>query len=296
MKKILIHLLFLIITFPVFSTESTETMLDNAIEEFSKENYDRALEIIDMVLINEPDNSVALDYKKTIKEISEINTEEETVLEVKDVPSGEKKVIGQKITEEEDRNKKEVLSLSTYIGNSSDNKLILEQGAKIILGIPMVEFITRTVPMNYNVTKLSNDLPTDEFKDIDNYSFDFGLGIRTTPFKERTDNGGWADIKIGATGFTNIDLVVPYIGFDSELHLLSAFGDNMFFNSFWIGGRGKLYIHNDKIVNNYFIQGKAGFEIGFFDIGAFYGVANMETFETEVFNQTFYGLKLGFSF
>ncbi len=79
-------IIFLTATNIVFADERTDDMLDRVIEEFSNENYQEALKIIDDVLILEPNNNVALMYKKTIEDVSKVDENEDGLInEEKDI-------------------------------------------------------------------------------------------------------------------------------------------------------------------------------------------------------------------
>lgn len=285
-----------------YSNERTEALLDKAIEEFSKENYSEALSIIDLVLIEEPENNVAKMYKKTIEDVAELDRVEEMQSNGKEseVHRNNKDHSNDNNNHnEESQSLKEIISLASYIGSTTDKKLILEQGLKIILGIPLVELKLRSNPIDYDINTIFDQPPPfSELVVYENYCFDFGIGARYYPFSNRVSNGGFFDFKLGATNFSvDIDKVVPYLGFDSEVRILSMFGDNLIFNNFWIGGRGNLYFYDDNLTNNYIIEGKVGMRAGFFNIGAFYGVSKMESMDyTTEYNQMYGGLLLGFNF
>lgn len=302
MKKSL-FIFYILIIFPVMlvsSSEQTDILLESAIEEFSKENYDGALEIIDRVLEEEPDNTIAQDYRKTIEEIANINNGNDEVVEEEegDKPDLLEELGAKNGNKNKDKSKKDVLSIYAYGGVSTDNYLIMEQGIKLILGLPVFNISVKTNPLSYEDNEETGDeaLELQDLFSSSNMGFDFSVGLRYFPYERRNVNGGFADFKLGAFNFTEDDTVIPYVGFDAEVHMLAVLGSNFFFNNFWLGGRGSLYLHNDQVVDNYYIEGKAGINLGHFNIGAYYSVADMTSLETEIYNKTAYGIKLGLSF
>lgn len=303
-KRFFILIIIILISVAaVYSSDRTEILLDKAIEEFSKENYDEALRIIDMVLIEEPDNDIAQMYKRTIEDVAQLDKvedaqSEERTDESRNNNGGNDSDEGNSGDDGTAENR-EILSISTYIGSTLDREMILEEGLKIILGIPVIELKLRSNPIDYDVnTIFDKQPPFNELFSFDNYSFDFGIGARYYPFNSKTKNSGFFDFKLGATNFTiDVDKVVPYLGFDTEVRIFSMFGDNLIFNNFWIGGRGNLYFYDNNVTNNYTIEGKLGMRVAFFNIGVFYGMSQMESITyTTKYNQTYGGLILGFNF
>lgn len=301
MKKSL-FILYILIILPVmlvYSSEQTDILLESAIEEFSKENYDGALEILDQVLEEEPDNTIAQDYRKTIEEIANINNGNGKVVEDEEASPDFLEELGAKNgNNNKDKDKKDVLSLYTYGGVTSDDYLIMEQGVKLILGLPVFNFSVKTTPLSYKDNEETEEeaLELQDLFSSSNIGFDFSVGLRYFPYERRNVNGGFTDFKLGAFNFTEDDTVIPYVGFDAEVHMLAVLGSNFFFDNFWVGGRGSLYLHNDQVVDNYYIEGKAGINLGYFNIGAYYAVTDMASLETEIYNKTSYGIKLGLSF
>lgn len=303
MKRIL---LFLIISFffnsLIFSSEYTEDMLDRSIEEFSQKNYESALKIIEDVLKVEPENSIALMYKKTIEDvisideeiISELNSvevikpiivEDKELIKNSDIPGEEKK--------ENSRN--EILSLSTYIGNNLDDKLVLEYRAKLILGLPILEIKFLSTAIDYDIINISfNSIPLDEMFNYENYNIDFGIGYRYKPFEKVTEHGGFFDLKLGVTNFSrSSNLVIPYIGFDTESFILSPIANNIIFNNIWVGGSGSLYSYNGDFVNNFKIEAKAGITFGIMKLGIFYNNVYLDAVDKNLFNDINYGVLIG---
>lgn len=300
-KRLLLFILIILASImPAYTNERTEALLDRAIEEFSRENYEEALSIIDMVLIEEPDNNIAKMYKKTIEDVAELDKVEDMQTSGDNnngsINSSDN---GNKNDSDDIESASEIISLTSYIGSTTDKDLIFEQGLKIILGIPLVELKLRSNPIDYDVNTIFDQPPPfSELISYDNYCFDIGIGARYHPFNKLAANGGYFDFKLGATNFSiDVDKVVPYVGFDSEVRIFCMLGDNLIFNNFWIGGRGNLYFYDDNLTNNYIIEGKVGMRAGFLNIGAFYGVSKMESIEyTTEYNQTYVGLLLGLNF
>ncbi len=282
MRKI--YLLFFIITTTIlFASDFTDELLDQSINEFSKKNYDKALNIIADVLELEPDNSIALMYKKTIEDV--VSTNEE-VIPQNDVTPVETPIVDELNTTDEasevviEKQKSrdfDVLTYSTYIGEDDKKRLIVNNGLKLILGLPVIELQLNSAPMDFDLTILDfNQFPINFATNIDNYSMDLSIGIRYKPFKDLVEDAGYFDLKVGATKFVSDELtVVPYIGFDTEFYPMSIISDNLIFNNIWLGGRGSIYNLNGDMVNNFNVEFKTGIRVSMINIGWFYTLSNI---------------------
>ncbi len=300
---IIIYLvIFSLLPVAVTAQSSTDDMLYSAIEEFSLENYETALEIIDNILKLEPDNNLALLYKKSIEDVYLNNSNEELVIESQPLEVKEETQVLTKSADTVSEEKKyqdfdDLISLTSYLGSTPDKEMVFETGLKLILGLPIIEFKTRSNSIDYDINRFTlESFPLEKLMSMDTYNLDFGIGLRYIPFENRVKRAGFLDFKIGATNFSLEDIVVPYIGFDTELFLLSLIDDNSIFESLWIGGRGSIHYFNGDVVDNYSLEFKAGFRIGPFNIGGFYGLTNIDSLETAQYNQTVYGLMFGLNF
>lgn len=294
-------LLIIITSFgAIYSSEYTDALLDKAIEEFSKENYTEALSIVDEVLIEEPENTTAQMYKKTIEDVS-------TIDKIEDLNNG-KSVNSSK--KEESNNSEdtltnysektdlpEILNVYTYIGSTSENEFIAEQKAKIYLGLPVFEIAVKTNTIDYDInTIFSETFPIEDINVIDSNSIDISMGVRFIPENILKKNPGFLDFKIGALSFLNYSdierdkVTIPYVGYDAELHLLKLFGSNLIFDNIWFGTKGNIYLYNSEIVNNYHIEFKGGFRVGHFNFGSFFNTTDLDSIS---FRKVSYGIILG---
>ncbi len=289
-----------------FSNDFIDDQLDKSIEEFSKKNYDTALEIIDGILLIEPDNSIALMYKKTIEDVISIDEEITEIIEEDLVTpakeENQKTPVNSSISsngELTSSKKDPILSISTYIGQDSNDMLIVEGRVKVILGAPVLEVKFQSIPLgDYDITKIDIDtIPVEDIFNYSKYNLDFGIGYRYKPFNNITDKGGYFDLKLGVTNFSRDgNFVVPYLGFDTEAAILSSVGNNILFNNIWLGGSGNIYSFDGVFVNNFKIEAKAGINIGAFKFGAFYSYSNIESFTDDSFDNTIYGIIAGINF
>lgn len=305
MKRVL--LLFIIICGAhslIFSDDFVNDQLDKSIDEFSQKNYDSALEIINGVLIVEPDNSIALMYKKTIEDVISIDEDINEIIEEdletpnKDTVPDTESILPPPQEEVEEIKKENILSFSTYIGKDLNNSLFFEERIKIILGAPIIEVQLESIAIDYGEELINfATIPFENIFNFENYNLDIGIGYRYKPFNKITEFGGYFDLKLGVTNFSNsIDLIVPYLGFDTETALLSSIGNNIIFNNLWVGGSGSIYSFNGVFINNIKIEGKIGINIGFIKIGAFYSYSNIESIIDGSFNNKVYGLIIGVTF
>lgn len=306
MKRVFIFFIIMIGVHSLsFSNDFTDDQLDRSIEEFSKKNYDTALDIIDGILLVEPDNSTALMYKKTIEDVISIDEEIAVILDEELKTSTSEEISNTSIestissnSEVSRTNRNPILSISSYIGQDSNNMLIVETRTKIILGSPVLEVKLISDPIDYDIIRINiNTLPVEEIINYNNYALDFGIGYRYKPFNKVTDKGGYFDFKLGVSNFSRDgNLVVPYVGFDTETAILSSFGNNMVFNNIWIGGSGSVYSFDGEYTNNFKIEAKAGINIGNIKIGAFYSYSNIDSVTDNSFNNTIYGVITGINF
>lgn len=282
MRKIFL-LFFIITTTMLFASDYTDELLDQSINEFSKKNYDKALSIISDVLELEPENSIALMYKKTIEDV--VSTNEEVVLQ-NDVTPIETPVteelsttdqVSEEIIEIQQSSEFDVLTYSVYIGEDDKKRFIVNNGLKMILGLPVIEFQLNSAPIDFDLTILDfNQFPINFATNVDNYSMDLSVGIRYKPFKGLVKDAGYFDIKIGATKLVSDELtVVPYMGFNTEFYPLSLISDNLIFNNIWLGGRGSIYNLNGDMVNNFNVEFKTGVRVSMINIGWFYNLSNI---------------------
>lgn len=298
---------FFIILFISFMTISyandyTDQLLDDSIEEFSRKNYEQALEIIDSVLIVEPDNEIAKMYRKTIKDVITIDkeaaiAESEIILETaKEVIVDPSAIVSESETFQYDSNGHDILSSSVYIGQDTDSQLIIEERIKIYLGLPVIEFKLLSKPMEYDFSSISIErIPIDKILNFDNYCIDFNVGLRFIPFFNI--NGGFFDVKVGVTNFsTDEPFVVPYIGFDTEVFILSPIAENFIFNSLWVGGGGAIYNLDGSSINNYRGEIKVGIRAGVLNLGWFHNITLIDSLENDSFKTATYGMIIGFNF
>lgn len=294
-------LLIIFISFGViYSSEYTDALLDKAIEEFSKENYKEALSIVDEVLIEEPENTTAQMYKKTIEDVSTIDKIENLSSNVKDNIKTENDVV-QKPEESTNGNDNkhlpEILNFYSYIGSTSDGEFIAEQKAKIYLGLPVFDISIKTNTIDYDInTIFSETFPIEKINVIDSNSIDVSMGVRFIPDNILGTDPGFVDFRIGASSFLNYSdieknkVTLPFIGYDVELHLLKFLGSNLIFDNIWFGSRGSIYLYNSEIVNNSQIEFKGGFRVGHFNFGSFFNTTDIESID---FRKVNYGIILG---
>lgn len=285
MRSFLTLFIFLLIVPAIYADDYTDALLDKAIEEFSKENYEEALGIIDEVLEKEPDNVTAQMYKKTIEDVSTIekieNLENTTgELEGSDVEDLEEE------STQEPKVYNDFFAIRNYLAGSDDSTFYGETRAKVIVGVPVVEFAIRSNTIYYDMGNIGAEIfPFDEIKIIDKHSLDLNFGARYRPKNYLGDSPGFFDLKIGAKNFYNYndvlleDITIPYIGIDTETHLLKAIDENIIFNNLWFGVKANQYIYNTELLNNYSIGFKVGFRLGIFNFGGFYEYAKIDSVE-----------------
>lgn len=308
MKLYLVTFLFLFASIgSIHANENTDTLLDQAIEEFSKENYDEALAILDEVLEIEPENTTAQMYKKTIEDVAEIDKIEETSELVSTEKNSDSNVNNsENIIDKEnasDKPKPDFLSFATYLGTAGSSKFLIEQRAKLYLGLPVFEFGIRTDYINYDVN--SNYMDFDGFKDVnifDNNIMDISMGLRYIPDNLLGAKPGFVDFKLGMSKIYNYNLAendnlkgdfsLPFIGYDFEIHMLKVFGSNIITDTLWFGSKGSLLFYNSKADNSYF-EIKGGLRLGFLNLGAYYSTTDINSLD---FSSNSYGVMLGMVF
>ncbi|MGL1892664.1 MAG: hypothetical protein OCD02_13625 [Spirochaetaceae bacterium] len=293
-KYLFLILITLKLSVFLFSSDNTDNMLDQSIDEFSKKNYQEALIIIDEVLVMEPDNSTALMYKKTIEDVISIDNEESKTSDLENNNSSETidSEILPNVTDEEINVKDDLdfISLTTIIGKDDNEKLILESGLKVNLGLPVIELKLTSYDLGLDITSIDLDISAaSDIFDIDNYFFNLSIGARYNLFKNLGINGGYFDINIGARNFIeNDNEVVPFLGFDTEIYFLTILGNKSILNNLWIGGSGSLYNFDGDFIDNYSLEFKAGVTLGFLDLGWIYA--------TDITNAQYTGIMASINF
>lgn len=273
----------------LFADEYTDAMLDRAIEEFSKEKYDDALAIIDEVLTIEPDNVTAQMYKKTIEDVSTIEKIEEieqsSSANATDVSSSEMS----DESEIEDMSHSDFMAINNYLAGGLDSTFYGETRLRFSLGAAVSELAIRSNTIYYDVNDIGSEIfPFDSINLIDKHMLDFSFGGRYSPSSVLGSNPGFIDFKIGAKNFYNYngvlieDITIPYLSFDSEIHLLKVFGENIIFNNLWFGIKGTQYIYNTEITNNYTIEFKSGIRLGHFNFGGFYSYSKIDSVDYDL--------------
>lgn len=295
-RNILFTIILLLLTSFTYANEYTDQLLDDSIEEFSKKNYDEALEILDSILVIEPENETALMYKKTIEDVLELDQENEILeqekianLEVKDDTdtAEENNNISEKYNED-------FLSLSLLLGWDSNGNNYIEYGSQIILGIPVIDLRLRSEDFDFDISTMSiDDIPYSSLFTFSDYKIDLSVGLRYKPFDGLNNSSGFFDVK---AGLYNVDdeTIVPFLGFDSEIFLLSPIADNFLTNTLWIGGGASIYNFNGEIVNNYSTEFKFGVQTGFFNLAWIYKSYNFDSVTDANIDK--YGIRIGFNF
>ncbi|OQY40493.1 MAG: hypothetical protein B6229_01710 [Spirochaetaceae bacterium 4572_7] len=288
--KILLFILFLIITSALFG-ESSEKMLDQAIEEFSKGNYAVSLSIIDDVLVQDPSNKTAIMYRQTIEDVASKDQEDNisnkpVVLDhtVLASPNVDRAVV----TKTSLKSNNNIFSMKSTIAGSPDEKLILGGEVAISIDSFFLEFIIKSNMIDYDIMAINpGTFPLNDAVNIDNYYMDYGIGFHNKLFLDDLGKDGYFNLKLGVTNFSIDNMITPYIGFDSEFSMISRL---------WLGFRGSMYSFNGEYVNNYSGEIKAGFKFDIFSIGAFYNISNLDTLASDSYNRVTYGLVTGFYF
>ncbi|QEN03586.1 hypothetical protein EW093_02350 [Thiospirochaeta perfilievii] len=303
-RILLIFTLIITSSILLYSDEYTDEQLDLSIEEFSKKNYNEALRIIDEVLIVEPENEIALMYKKTIEDVIQIDqtkAEQESIkksLESEDLLTDKKEVIILDSKQDSIRKSQNIITNSIYVGKDSSDDLVVENRTTILFGIPVLEFKLKSKSFDYNLINIDlGQLPIEDLVDLGNYHSDLSLGYRYKPFSNIIDNGGYFDLKLGVSNFSyDSEDIIPYIGFDTETYFLAVKNNNFIFNNLWFGGSAYIYLFDGEFNNNYFIESKLGINIGFGKLGLFYNLTHIESISNNEFDSDIFGIILGLSF
>jgi hypothetical protein len=302
MRKFFLLILLIFSISILCASDYTDKLLDDSIEEFSKKNYNEALTIIDTILDIEPDNDIAIMYKKTIEDVVSIDNEIKAELEATLINSENKvePVINENLIVEGNDLKvgHDIISATLQLGQNSDGNMIVNYCLALDLGLPIINFGMKSDSFDYDIADLTlENPPVEDIFNSENYSIDLNIGLRYRPFPELGIDAGYFDIEAGVTNYSNEEYsLMPFVGFDTELFLLSAIDNNFLFNNIWFGCNSSLYFSDDSSMNNFNTGLKAGFRAGSFYAGWFYSISHMDYFTSSLYNSTAYGLSLGVKF
>lgn len=308
MRFCLILIFFTITVGGLFANEYTDILLDQAIEEFSRENYEEALMILDEVLKVEPDNTTAQMYKKTIEDVAAIGSIEESDEKTEVPETTDDQIIDSSeavVNSDNAPAKKDIdyLHLSTLLGATQNSKFVVEQRIKLFLGLPIFEVGIKTDLIGYDIFNDYTDFSS--FQDVnimENNIIDVSMGLRYVPNEILGDKPGFFDFKFGMTRIKNYsideenklegDYNLPFVGYDFEVHMLKFFGSNIITDTLWVGSKGSLLFHESNADNN-FLEFKGGLKIGFINLGAFYNITDINSLNL---NNESFGIILGMVF
>lgn len=293
-------LLFYVITIS-YASDFSDPLLDESIEEFSKENYIEALEIVESILVVEPDNEIAKMYKKTIEDVMILDQEVEEQNKVIENTSLNNEVEQNLTTTNISTDTKisyldDILSLSLYLGENSNGYNIIDQRIKFILGLPVIDLRFTSGNIDFDFSELSLDaFPFDDIFDLESYKVDLGVGFRIKPFESLNINSGYFDFMVGVSSFSNDSYyMVPFLGFDTEVFIFSPLSDNFLSQSLWIGGGASIYSFDGDSINNFTAEVKAGVRVGRLSLAWFYNMSNFDSIADS--NTEIYGFMTGLTF
>lgn len=300
-KRIIFIILYIGIMTLSYGNEYTDQLLDESIEEFANKNYEAALEIINSVLVIEPENDTAIMYKKTIEDVILLD-QENALIEQEQSSNSAAGQENSSTTKEDNKDESinyfpnEFISFSFHFGENTNGENYLEQRTKIILGLPILDIRFKSNLFNIDILNMSvDDMPFDEIFNLTDYDIDLSLGVRYKPFNSLDFNTGYLDFKAGGTSLNyDQNSFVPYIGFDSELFLLAPIANNFITNTLWIGGGGAIYNFDGKYINNYSAELKFGIRTKILNLGWFYNINNFDSLTDA--NSNNWGMILGFTF
>lgn len=255
-----------------------DVMIEKAVEAFTLGEFEEALEILSRVLDEEPDNQTALEYKKTIQEIADIEVPEEGGSEGE--TSSEEQVSVKNDKKEKQKPgepvKRDVLLTAFNPGMTDSGELFFRGNAELNLGLGSLRFEYLSYEM-YNLTS------------VNRYILDFGGSVNGRFFVSETFRGTELSLTFGSRIFQGFDedifgedSIVPYVGLSFEDYILGHLWDTYVTHNLGFGAGINFLAIDDEVLENlknYEVSLNLFLRLKWLTIGAYYRISHLDSAE-----------------